>query len=152
MKNILITLLIISFWLNGYFIYNNINNKESEIKTELESNTEIVNLDADEYSMTISWIWGALSREVTVVGDQKYWQEHFPLPNDFKESIWIQFNWWGDILFANCPEWYNMESCNIFEGDNINNFLQDSELWRCWIINEDPNLLRISMQMTCKRV
>lgn len=156
MKYILTLLLTISILLNLFLWYNLYFNSNWDIvDTE---NTEKPNITTDypqptSYDLTISRLWWSLSRDIAIVWDQTYqnglYTETYPVPGDFLSKLWWYFNAWWYAYFVSCPEWYQITSCVPFNTD-INNFSPLDDLDRCWLMNEDPDLMRISLNMTCQ--
>ncbi|HKL44335.1 MAG TPA: hypothetical protein VJ892_03585 [Candidatus Absconditabacterales bacterium] len=123
---------------------------------EKEKKSTKINKYPDRINLTISWIGGSLSREISVSGFSVWGQDtEYPetTPINSKDSgyeyIRTYFNRGGYALVAGCNEGYKITNCKQFGNNDSVEFSND--LGSCWLYNEDPNLLRTSMKIECSK-
>lgn len=124
----------------------------------VEENTGLIN-KPNIVTVTISWLWWALSRQTSVIGEQRFfitdpfytaWYESLPINSEegAKDFVEYRFNWWWYALIATCNEWYAMTKCEPFsKTDSVEN-----QWTQCFLWNEDPNLMRTSMIIECSKM
>lgn len=126
------------------------------ITTGCTNNKESIDKKPNTIKATISWIWWSLSREISIIWDEIYynsdiWEEIIPInPNTVENYVRTHFNSAWDLLIASCNEWYIMKECDSFSNtDDVTQQIKDNQ---CILLNEDPNLMRTSMIVECLKI
>lgn len=123
----------------------------------VEENSGVIN-KPNIVTITISWLWWALSRQTSAIWEQKFfttdpfynWYESLPINSEevAKDFVGYWFNWWWYALIASCNEWYAMTKCTPFSKTDY----VENQGTQCFLWNEDPDLMRTSMIIECSKM
>ena len=129
-------------------------NQQKEVVQQPAKTTKKIennNVKPDKVRITVSWLWWALSRQTSAIGESFYTStnESYPINSEkgAQDYIWYWFNGWGYALIASCNDGYSMTKCVPFsKADYVEN-----QTTQCFLWNEDPNLMRTSMIIECRK-
>ncbi len=130
-----------------------VNQQKEVVQQPVKTTKKIENNDPkpDRVVVTVSWLWWALSTQTTAIGETYYWTESYPINSEKAAQEYVNYwftAWWR--LTVGCNDGYTITKCAPFsKTDSVDNQL-DQYGW-CFLWNENPNLMRTSVVVECRK-